>query len=360
MAKSIEITGLTNDLLYGVRLFPRNPRKQFQTELEGATATMTPRLLSLYQKYAYADVLKPKYSASHGLYVGHKTSENWQPYYSPDLITWTKFTNTYYQTAGSFDGGMGEAYPMQDKIFVHGWFNSIADYGGRNYLYRYDTPTSSYSQVGYAVDDGRVYPIIDNGSGFFTQANGKTGTKTSHVSNDAINWSAVTYRQNPVGGVTSDGKVYIVNDAVTTEFQLIEIDIATKAETTLYVGHNKSYANYCTLMSKSFCDTPTASYWAYNSGNGGIARLSKASGRALSNIQTNIPAPVKLVQFLSTLNMFLAVDVNNNIYFASSTDLSLSSNFSKLEYTTGGTINSLSVGNNEFIIQADTGIFVLK
>lgn len=45
MSKSVIIDNLINDQLYGFRIFPRNLKGQYQTELDGATATATPKAI---------------------------------------------------------------------------------------------------------------------------------------------------------------------------------------------------------------------------------------------------------------------------------------------------------------------------
>ena len=45
MSKSVIIDNLVNDQLYGFRIFPRNLKGQYQTEIDGATATATPKAI---------------------------------------------------------------------------------------------------------------------------------------------------------------------------------------------------------------------------------------------------------------------------------------------------------------------------
>lgn len=42
LAETVDLTGLTNETLYYIRVFPYNSKKQYQTMLEGATVTATP------------------------------------------------------------------------------------------------------------------------------------------------------------------------------------------------------------------------------------------------------------------------------------------------------------------------------
>ena len=42
LAETVDLTGLTNETLYYIRVFPYNSKKQYQTMLEGATITATP------------------------------------------------------------------------------------------------------------------------------------------------------------------------------------------------------------------------------------------------------------------------------------------------------------------------------
>lgn len=42
LAETVDLTGLTNETLYYIRVFPYNAKKQYQTMLEGATVTATP------------------------------------------------------------------------------------------------------------------------------------------------------------------------------------------------------------------------------------------------------------------------------------------------------------------------------
>lgn len=42
LAETVDLTGLTNETLYYIRVFPYNSKKQYQTILEGATITATP------------------------------------------------------------------------------------------------------------------------------------------------------------------------------------------------------------------------------------------------------------------------------------------------------------------------------
>lgn len=42
LAETVDLTGLTNETLYYIRVFPYNEKKQYQTMLEGATVTATP------------------------------------------------------------------------------------------------------------------------------------------------------------------------------------------------------------------------------------------------------------------------------------------------------------------------------
>lgn len=42
LVETVDLTGLTNGTLYYIRVFPYNPKKQYQTILEGATITATP------------------------------------------------------------------------------------------------------------------------------------------------------------------------------------------------------------------------------------------------------------------------------------------------------------------------------
>lgn len=337
--------------------------RAFYKDTAGNVSELRFGSLVAYQKYVSADLLKPKYSPNHGLYVGYKMSENRQPYYSADLINWTRFTNIYYQEGGSFGGGMGEVYPMLGKLFVIGWFNSVASYGGRAYLYAYDTPTSAYNQVAQAGNDGSIYPIINKGVGFYTSYIGNGGAKTSLVSSDAVNWANVTYRANGRGGAASDGKIFVINDDITQEFQLAEIDAITKAEKLMYVGSGLLYSAYGQLSQDTFCDAAGYYYWSTNAGNGRFLKMPKGSytgDRPIAVAQTNIPAPVKLLAYSPHLGMVLAVDINNKVYECPTDELTNSSIFTLVDANLGTTINSIAVGNNEFIVQSNLGIFVLK
>lgn len=42
LAETVDLTGLTNETLYYIRVFPYNSKEQYQTMLEGATITATP------------------------------------------------------------------------------------------------------------------------------------------------------------------------------------------------------------------------------------------------------------------------------------------------------------------------------
>lgn len=325
--------------------------------------------LTAYQKYASSELLNPKYSPSHGLYVAHKNTDmgdgmtSLQPHYSPDLISWTRFTNIYYQNGASSGGGMGEVFPFKDKLIVKGTFNGSWNYAGRNYLFRYDTPTSAYTQIAEATSDGSIYPIIDKGYGFYTSYTGQGGAKLSKVSNDPLTWVDVTYRANGKGGAASDGKIFVINGDVTSEFQLAEIDAITKVEKLMYVGSGLLYSAYGLLFQDTFCDAAGYYYWSTNAGNGRFLKMPKGSyagDRPIAVAQTNIPAPVKLLAYSPQLGMFLAVDINNKVYECPTDELTNSSIFTLVDANLGTTINSIAVGNNEFIVQSNLGIFVLK
>lgn len=323
--------------------------------------------LNVYQKYASADLLKPKYSPSHGLYVGYKTTgtgRGTQPYYSTDLINWTMFTNTYYEDASSYGGSMGEVFPMQGKLFVKGTYNGSWNYAGRNYLFRYDSPTSAYTQVAQATSDGSIYPIIDKGYGFYTSYTGQSGAKLSKVSDDPLTWIDMTYRAAPRGAVASDGKIFVVDTSITTEFGLIEIDAIAKTEKVMYAGTGYPYATFSDFISNSLCDDAGHYYWGLTNANGHITKMSKGTFAGnryiISFILQGVTAPIKMMQYSPQLGVYLIVDVNNKVYECPGYTLDANSICTLVDANLGTTINSIAVGNNEFIVQSNLGIFVLK
>lgn len=331
----------------------------------GGTVHQLKLSLNAYQKYASADLLKPKYSPSHGLYVGYKlnTEKRTQPFYSTDLINWTMFTNTYWEESASWGGSMGEVFPFRDRLIVHGKYNGSWNYAGREYLFAYASPLSAYTQLAVAGSDGSIYPIIDKGVGFYSSYIGNNGAKTSLVSSDAVNWTNVTYRANGRGGAASDGKIFVVNGDVTNEFQLAEIDAISKTEKLMFVGSGLNYNVYGQLIGSTFCDAAGYYYWAANTGNGVMVKMSKGSyggNRPIATVQTNIPAPIKLMSYSPQLDTFLAVDINNVAYELPGSEITAQSVFTVVDASLGSTINSIAVGNGEFIIQSSSGIFVLK
>lgn len=177
LVETYELTGLTNETLYYIRVFPYNSKKQYQTMLEGATITATP----------------DDFPAEPTSWIEIETLSDSESWVVPEN-GWFKFVcaakcGNGGRSAVKWDGGYPDAIPPHEY-----WGNSGAAGGGGGYS---ETKVSKFKDkiIEVAFSNGAIYCL-----GVSVTAGGN-GTDNPNLSN----------RPGGAGGMAIGGNITNIN-----------------------------------------------------------------------------------------------------------------------------------------------------
>lgn len=155
LAETVNLTGLTNETLYYIRVFPYNSKKQYQTMLEGATVTATP----------------DDFPEEPTEYLECSEISSSMEYLIPE--------NGYFRIDAIAAGGRGGAECEIERDY--GGDGASAGGGGRGGNSRTELPFFKNDKLTITISNGSVTVIVNNEITMYASPGGQGGSATAYT-----------------------------------------------------------------------------------------------------------------------------------------------------------------------------------